>query len=58
MPTKRFRKYFLLRYAFDHGHAGFQSGTLQPFRRAVAFFREHGFIGGPGKFIWKRLGLL
>jgi hypothetical protein len=26
--------------------------------RAVAFFRETGFIGRPGTFIWKRLGLL
>jgi hypothetical protein len=27
-------------------------------RRAVAFFTEHNMIGGPGKLIWKRLGLL
>jgi hypothetical protein len=27
-------------------------------RRAVTFFQENGFIGGPGTLIWKRLGLL
>jgi hypothetical protein len=27
-------------------------------RRAVAFFKEAGFIGGPGTLIWKRLNLL
>jgi hypothetical protein len=27
-------------------------------RRAVAFFTEHNMIGGPGRLIWKRLGLL
>ncbi len=26
--------------------------------RVVAFFTEHNMIGGPGKLIWKRLGLL
>jgi len=27
-------------------------------RRAVAFFKEHNMIGGPGVLNWKRLGLL
>jgi hypothetical protein len=26
--------------------------------RVVAFFREHGFIGGPGQLLWRRLALL